>query len=158
MASNLITVYKNNHRGEPVWKYPGSVIERGDSYVCLRAYFDRQEANLGFVVFNRGDLFIEWFFSDRWYNIFQVHDGDSETIKGWYCNITRPAYISDDSVTADDLELDIWVMPNGTTMLLDEKEFGDLDLSTDERMAALRAIQAIRQDASERQGPFHAIG
>lgn len=157
MSSNAITVYKNNHHGEPVWKYQGSVIERGDSYVCLRAYFDRQQANLGFVSFNRGDLFIEWFFTDRWYNIFQVHDGDSETIKGWYCNITRPALIGHDSIMADDLELDIWVMPNGTMMLLDEKEFGDLDLSTDERMAALRAIQRIRQDAAERQGPFHAI-
>lgn len=158
MSSNAITVYKNNHRGEPVWKYQGSVIERGDNYICLRAYFDRQQANLGFVSFNRGDLFIEWFFNDRWYNIFQVHEGDTEVIKGWYCNITRPALISDESITADDLELDIWVMPNGTTMLLDEKEFGDLDLSTDERMAALRAIQTIRQDAAERQGPFHAIG
>ncbi len=157
MADNHITIYKNNHRGEPVWKYQGSVIERGDNYICLRAYFDRQEANLGFVSFNRGDLFIEWFFSDRWYNIFQVHEGDSETIKGWYCNITRPAYIDEFSISADDLELDIWVMPNGTMMLLDEKEFGDLDLSTDERMAALRAIQTIRQDAAERQGPFHAI-
>ena len=157
MSSNPITVYKNNHRGEPVWQYQGSVIERGDNYICLRAYFDRKEANLGFVSFNRGDLFIEWFFNDRWYNIFQVHEGDSEVIKGWYCNITRPALIGEDSIMADDLELDIWVMPNGTTMLLDEKEFGDLDLSTDERMAALRAIQTIRQDAAERQGPFHAI-
>ena len=157
MAENHITVTKNNHRGEAVWQYQGSVIERGDSYVCLRAYFDRQAADLGFVTFNRGDLFIEWFFSDRWYNIFQVHDGDSATIKGWYCNITRPAVIDADSLAADDLELDVWIMPNGTLTLLDEKEFSDLDLPTDERMAALRAIQTLRQDADERRGPFHAI-
>jgi uncharacterized protein len=158
MPDNTITVIKNNHLGEPTWQYQGSVIEQGDNYVCLRAYFDRQGADLGFVTFKRGDLFIEWFFSDRWYNIFQVHDGDSDSIKGWYCNITRPASIRDDTITADDLELDLWVMPNGTVMLLDEKEFSDLNLPTDERMAALRAIQTIRQDAAERKGPFHAIG
>lgn len=152
-----ITITKNNHRGEPVWQYQGSLIERGDQYVCLRAYFDRQDADLGFVTFKRGDLFIEWFFSDRWYNIFQVHDGDSDSIKGWYCNITRPAVITADTVSADDLELDVWIMPNGTVMLLDETEFADLDLTTDERMAALRAIQTIRQETVERKGPFHAI-
>ena len=157
MSGSPITIYKNNHRGEPVWQYEGNVIERGDNYVCLRAYFDRKIATLGFVVFNRGDLFIEWFFSDRWYNIFQVHEGDSDQIKGWYCNITRPAYITEDTISADDLELDVWIMPNGTLMLMDEKEFSELDLPTDERMAALRAIQSIRQDAAERQGPFLAI-
>jgi len=157
MSNNPITVTKNNHRGEPVWQYQGSVIERGDNYVCLRAYFDRQDADLGFVTFNRGDLFIEWFFSDRWYNIFQVHDGDSDTIKGWYCNITRPATITADTITADDLELDVWVTPKGALALLDEKEFSNLDLPADERIAALRAIETLRQDATERQGPFRAI-
>jgi protein associated with RNAse G/E len=158
MSDNVITVYKRNYLGESVWKYQGSVIERGDTYVCLRAFFERKdEADLGFVTFRQGDLFIEWHFSDRWYNVFQVHDGDSERIKGWYCNITRPAIITPDTIAADDLELDVWIMPNGTMMLLDEKEFGDLDLPTDERMAALRAVQTIRHDTTERQGPFRSI-
>ncbi len=153
----MITVYKHNYLGHPVWHYQGSVIERGENYVCLRAFFDRREADLGFVSFHQGDLFIEWFFSDRWYNIFQVHDGDSDIVKGWYCNITRPAVITDESVHADDLELDIWIMPNGTITLLDEQEFSNLDLPTEERMAALRAIQTIRHNVAQREGPFHTI-
>ncbi len=157
MFGNQITVIKNNHMGQSVWKYDGHVIERGDTYVCLRAYFDRADVNLGFVTFRQGDLFIEWFFSDRWYNIFQVHDGDSQRIKGWYCNITRPARIAEDHVEADDLELDVFIAPNGTMVLMDEKEFSDLDLPTEERMAALRAIQTIRRDVQEREAPFHAI-
>jgi protein associated with RNAse G/E len=78
-------------------------------------------------------------------------------VKGWYCNITRPAVIGEDAVQADDLELDVWIMPNGQVALLDEKEFSDLDLPTEERMAALRAIQTIRQAVAERTGPFQAI-
>jgi protein associated with RNAse G/E len=157
MSGSPITVTKNNHLGQAVWEYEGIIIERGETYVCLRAFFDRNDANLGFVTFRRGDLFIEWFFSDRWYNIFQVHDGDSDTVKGWYCNITRPAVIHPNAVQADDLELDVWIMPNGQVALLDEKEFSDLDLPTEERMAALRAIQTIRQAVAERTGPFQAI-
>ncbi|MBL8117208.1 MAG: DUF402 domain-containing protein [Anaerolineae bacterium] len=152
-----IIVEKRDHQGNTVWQYPGEVIERGANYVCLRAVFDRVEANLGFVVFRQGDVFFEWFYDDRWYNIFQVHEGDTTIIKGWYCNITRPAHISDTMVAADDLELDVFVMPNGTIILLDEEEFDTLNLETDERMAALRAIQALQQRVAARETPFNAV-
>lgn len=152
-----LTIEKRNHNGEFVLSYPGEVLERGDTWVCLRAVFDRKESNLGFVVFQQGDVFYEWFYSNQWYNVFQVHVGDSATIKGWYCNITRPARIESERVYSDDLELDVFVMPNGTIILLDEEEFAALNLSTEERMAALRAIQDIRQKVSTHDIPFSAI-
>ena len=152
-----INIEKHNHHGEFVLAYPGEIVEQGETWVCLRAVFDRSESNLGFVIFRRGDVFYEWFFSNQWYNIFQVHEGDSQTLKGWYCNITRPAHIDADRVYSDDLELDVFVMPNGTIILLDEEEFAALNLNTDERMAALRAIQDIRQRVSTHTRPFNAI-
>lgn len=155
--NNTIIVEKRNHQGIRVHQYVGEIIDRGDAWVCLRAVFDKPESNLGFVTFRRGDVFLEWFFGDRWYNIFQVHDGDSTRIKGWYCNITRPAEIGEDYLCAEDLELDVFVFPNGTVALLDEVEFSALDLPTDERMEALRAIQTIRRDVAERTPPFDGI-
>lgn len=154
---NTITVHKYNYAGEYVLQYDGDVIERGPTWVCLRALFNRDEADLGFVVFRQGDIFIEWFYSDRWYNIFQVYDGDSQHLKGWYCNITRPAEITDGEVRADDLELDVFVTPNGTMLLLDEKEFGALDLPIEARIAALRAVETIRRSVSGREPPFEAV-
>lgn len=152
-----ITVEKRDHMGQFVTEYNGEIIERSDSHVCLRATFQRESANLGFVTFFKGDVFIEWFYSDRWYNIFQIHEGDSERLRGWYCNITRPAVLTDKRVWADDLALDLFVMPNGTTMLLDEDEFGNLNLPTTERMAALRAIQMLRKAVANRTPPFNRI-
>lgn len=152
-----ITVYKYNHAGEYVLQYEGDVLERGATWVCLRALFDRDDADLGFVVFRRGDAFIEWFYSDRWYNVFQVYDGDSPRLKGWYCNITRPAEISEGDVRADDLELDVFVSPNGTIMLLDEKEFSALDLPIEARIAALRAVETIRRCVTTREAPFDGV-
>jgi predicted RNA-binding protein associated with RNAse of E/G family len=156
MMTTLI-IEKRNHLGEFVLSYPGEVLERGENWVCLRAVFDHQESNLGFVVFQQGDVFYEWFYSNQWYNIFQVHVGGTATVKGWYCNITRPAHIDSEHVYSDDLELDVFVMPNGTIILLDEEEFAALNLSTEERMAALRAIQDIRLKVSMRDIPFTAI-
>lgn len=152
-----VTIEKRNHRGEFVLEYTGELVNQDAYSICVQAIFERREANLGFVVFRQGDLFIEWFFSDRWFNIFEVHEGESETIKGWYCNITRPAFFDGDRIWADDLALDIFVMPNGALIMLDEDEFSQLELTTEERMATLRAIETLRAMVANRAAPFHRI-
>lgn len=152
-----ITVYKCDHESRIVWQYSGSVLERGATWVCLTALFNGRESDLGFVTFRQGDVFTEWFFTDRWYNIFRIADGQTGALKGWYCNVTRPAQLAANSVRADDLALDVFVQPNGRIILLDEDEFNALTLIQDERMAALRAVEAIRQAAAQRAAPFHEI-
>lgn len=154
---NKIMVYKCDPYGNVVWQYPAVVADWGETWICLTALFDRDEADLGFVSFRRGDCFTEWFYTDRWYNVFRVEDGTTGYLKGWYCNITRPAEITDDYVRSDDLALDVYVMPNGGVMLLDELEFDALNLSTEERIAALRAVEAIRHAVIERIPPFNEI-
>ncbi len=152
-----ITVQKRNAEGEVVLSYQGEIVERGDYWVCLRAPFERPDIDLGFVVLRRGDIFTEWFFNDRWYNIFQVEDVDTGELKGWYCNITRPADIMEDAVSADDLHLDVFVTPVATVLLLDEDEFAALDLPADERMEALRAVETIRESVATYAPPFDQI-
>jgi predicted RNA-binding protein associated with RNAse of E/G family len=152
-----ITVHKCNHLGEVVLSYEGQVMDSGTGWVCLQAPFSRPDVDLGYVVMRQGDLFTEWYYADRWYNIFQIADVDSAQLKGWYCNVTRPAQITDDTVSAEDLQLDVFVSPDGTLILLDEDEFDALDLSADERMEALRAVEEIRTAVSERVSPFNQI-
>lgn len=152
-----ITIYKCDHTGAAVWHYQGEVIEYAANFVCLTARFDRDLVDMGFVTFERGDVFTEWFYIDRWYNVFRIEDGHTGALKGWYCNVTRPAVIANGSVRADDLALDVFVMPNGSLALLDEDEFDDLDLPADERMAALRAVETIRHEVAQRVTPFHDI-
>ncbi len=152
-----ITVYKHDHRGRPVWHYRGTVVERGADWLRLHAYFGRELVDIGLVTFRKGDLMVEWFYADRYYNVFQIHDGDGGPIKGWYCNITRPAEITADTVAADDLALDVFVSPQGKITLLDEDEFDELQLDPAEQAAALAAVDEIRQRVRQRQGPFAAL-
>ncbi len=154
---STITVRKRNHRGEPVWEYTGEVIERGATWVCLAALFNGKEGEIHFLTFRRGDLFTEWFYTDRWYNVFEVHDGESPRVKGWYCNVTRPAMIAEDTVAADDLALDLIISPTGQMMLLDEDEFEALNLSPEDRASALAAVAALREAVSARLPPFDRI-
>ncbi|NDJ59617.1 MAG: DUF402 domain-containing protein [Chloroflexi bacterium] len=153
-----ITVIKRDHRGQYQWDYSGHVIARGPRWVCLQARFNRADYDAGYVVFQRDDLFTEWFYSDRWYNIFKLQAVADGRLKGWYCNITRPATITADQVSADDLALDVFVRPSGEILLLDEDEFAALDLPDAERQAAWAAVGALRAAVAARTPPFDLIG
>lgn len=154
---NDVIVLKLDHEGREVFRYEGRVLRRGVNFVCLRAVFEFDAVDLGCVTFRRGDIFTEWFYSDRWYNVFRIEDGTGGTLRGWYCNITRPAQIAEDVVSAEDLALDVFVAPDGSLQLLDEDEFAALDLPVPDRVAALAAVAQIRAAVEQGRAPFDEL-
>ncbi len=69
-----LTVYKLDEIGREVWQYPATLLERTRSMVKLEAPFNRDDMDLGYTTFARGDRFVEYFYSDRWYNLFAIYD------------------------------------------------------------------------------------
>jgi hypothetical protein len=152
-----VTVRKLSPAGELLLAYPGEVVERTKSALCLRARWERPALDLRYVTFETGDMFTEWFFTDRWYNIFEIRGVAG--LKGWYCNVTTPARLLPDRVESRDLLLDLWVTPDGDSRALDEDEFAacpTLDAAT--RAAALTALDDLRALVARRAGPFSALG
>jgi uncharacterized protein len=150
-------IRKLNHLGEETLTYSGEVIERGVDFVCIQAKFTLETRDLGYMVMKTGDVFTEWFYSNRWYNIFRVQDVDTGELKGFYCNITRPAQIGEADVKADDLEMDIFVKPDGVILLLDLDEYRKLALSETEDAAVQAAMIEIRLRVEKREAPFDEI-
>jgi len=149
-----VTVHKLNEQGIEVWQYKGTVVERTENSLTLHAHFDREDVQFFGLHLQRGDLFVETFFNDRWYNIFTIYDQGGKEHKGWYCNITRPAIIGDEHINAEDLALDLLVFPDGRQEVLDEAEFDTLELSDDDRRSALDALDDLQRMADRREGPF----
>ena len=148
-----ITVYKLNEAGTVVWQYPGTVIKRDETSVQLEAFFNRDDLDLGFTTFKRGDRFVETFYNGRWYNVFAVYNVQDGRLKGWYCNICRPAQIQESIVSCEDLALDLWVAAQGKTQLLDEDEFELLPLTAGERQNCLDALADLQELAQKGQLP-----
>jgi predicted RNA-binding protein associated with RNAse of E/G family len=113
--------------------------------------------DLGYVVFAPGDHFFEHYYADRWYNIFEVRSAEGN-LKGWYCNITRPALVEADLVTSEDLELDLFVAADRQHLLrLDQEEFAALGLDVTEPetyAAALQALHELEDMARRGEPPF----
>jgi predicted RNA-binding protein associated with RNAse of E/G family len=152
--TEAIIVHKLDAAGREVWSYPTRLLARGPTWVRLEASFDLHEAAFPGLVLQRGDRMIETFYADRYYNVFAVYDGAGGPLKGWYCNIARPARLEAQQVSAEDLALDLLVYSEGGDLVLDEDEFAALGLSPAERSLARRALDELRDMAARRQGPF----
>jgi hypothetical protein len=100
----------------------------------------------------KGDRFIETYYTDRWYNIYEIHDLDDNRLKGWYCNVARPAVLeSENELSYVDLALDLWVASDGTQTILDEDEFAALDLDTETRKRARKALEELQARFANRK-------
>jgi predicted RNA-binding protein associated with RNAse of E/G family len=147
------TIRKLDHAGHQVIAYSGWVLRRDSHAITLRTMWGRDRMDLGFVVLEPGDRWTEHFYTDRWYNIFEICANDGH-FKGWYCNVTRPAAISAHEVTAEDLALDLWVAPDGEMQVLDEDEFAALSLTLVERNAAQKALAELQEMVAQKAVPF----
>ena len=150
-------VHKLNLRDEIVVSYEGALAEHVAGGVRLVAYWTRPPLALGYTTFETGDRFVEWFYSDRWYNIFEIH-GHDDRLKGWYCNIAAPARIEGGVIACRDLLLDLWVAPDGQMLVLDEDEFAaETALDPQTRAAALAALAILRAMVQRGESPFDAL-
>lgn len=142
---STVRVIKLNLAEQETWRYTGEILARDVHSLTLRALFNRADTPFHGVLLRRGDPFIEVYFSDRWYNIFQIHDQDSGEIKAWYCNVTRPADIRADEIRYVDLALDLLVYPDGRQLVLDEDEFEALQPDADLRRSAQTALEDLKR-------------
>lgn len=141
---------KLNLAGQETWRYIGRVLERHADRIVLEAHFNRDDIPFHGILLRRGDRFVETFFSDRWYNVFEMHDCNDDRLKGWYCNIGRPAVIGEEAVSYIDLALDLLVYPDGRQLVLDEDEFSQLALSPEVDRQARQALEELQASFTAR--------
>jgi protein associated with RNAse G/E len=70
----------------------------------------------------------QWFFPDRWFSLLRFTTIDDRTV-GYYVNFSHPLATLRQNYYRDlDLELDLWLDPDGTATELDRDEF-DAEIS-----------------------------
>jgi len=141
-----ITVIKQDIYGNEVFRYTGKILQLMKGFVLLEAPFTKGNFTFHGIEFKVGDRFVEIFYFDRWYNIFEMYDKADGHLKGWYCNIGFPAVLEDSVVSYRDLALDLLVYPDGRQLVLDEDEFEALSLDEDVRKTAREALISLQKN------------
>lgn len=150
----MITLVKLDPQGNEKIRYQGELVQHLSQGIIIKARWTRPTLDLGYTRFEPGDCFTEYFYTDRWFNIFDIASSDGKR-KGWYCNIAEPARIFDDRVEQVDLLLDVWVNTAGGQLILDENEFAAATtLSEKQRAGALQGLQTLLHLIQTRQDVF----
>ena len=126
-AGSPVHVRKLKPDGALDYAWHGTVLRCDASGIVLRADFNVDLVERDFATFRRGDVFVEFYYFDRGYNVFQISEPDG-TLKGWYANVGLPAELTAETGELQyvDLALDVWTNPNGDFVVLDQDEFDGL--------------------------------
>lgn len=159
-----VTVIKLRHNGSEKWRWSGRLLRRerdaatAGEAACVEGFFNLDDHDNGLMVLRRGDRYIEWYYTHRRYNVFDIYDRDTGARKGWYCDLCRPAVFTDDAsgltIRFEDLELDLIILPDGTLHLVDEADFAAAPLADSERAAVWAAVDDIRAQVAAADAPF----
>ncbi|HZF90569.1 DUF402 domain-containing protein [Streptomyces sp.] len=125
-------------------RYAADLLADDGTRVAVRAAWAGEGVrDFGFVRFEPGDVFTEYYWRDRWYSVKEVRAADG-TLKGWYCDITRPATRTGAELVVEDLDLDLWRSADGSDVRrLDEDEFAESGLAERDPGAARAALRAL---------------
>ncbi len=116
---------------------------------------DVDHPELGHIA--RGTVSYEYYWLDRWYNVFRFHRPDG-TLRNWYCNVNLPPMLNGDVLDYVDLDLDVLVWSDFKTEILDREDFErnarKFDYPESVRSGAEKALAELRTMIDSRQFPF----
>ena len=154
---STITVRKHDWRGAFRYAWQGEVLRRdADLLLLLAAWQGPGEPRVGEIRFETGDRFLEYYYLQHPYAVWQIEQPDG-ALKGWYCNVGTPPLERDGVLSFDDLLLDVLVYPDGRYLVLDEDEFAVAQMEglQEDRVALARAgLAALIGMITRGEAPF----
>lgn len=118
----MITVNSRKYDGTIRRTWQCQILETHDSLLRLVGEFDGeiQHPDLGQI--KKGTVSYEYYWLDRWYNIFQFREPTGE-LRNYYCNINMLPTFEKDTLDYVDLDIDVLVRPDLSYVVLDRDEF-----------------------------------
>lgn len=152
-----ITVRVLKYDGLESRRWQASLSRREEDLIVLDAQFDEdiQHDLLGEI--SSGTRTIEYYWLNRWYNVFRFLEPNGET-RLFYCNVSMPPVMSGGALTYIDLDTDVLVQPNLSYQVLDLEEFeenaGRYQYPDHVKALARAAIEDLISLIEGRQFPF----
>src|SRR5437868_4590277 len=89
-----ITVRVLKHDGREYRRWHARIVERVDKMIVLDAEFEVDVSHNLVGEIPRGTRTVEYYWLDRWYNVFRFLNSDGST-RLYYCNVNTPPKFED---------------------------------------------------------------
>ena len=103
-------------------RWPASIARIEGPLLVLDAVFDEEVKHDLLGTISSGTISTEYYWLDRWYNVFRFSDSDRK-LKNFYCNVNQPPLFDGHVLSYIDLDIDVLVAPDLTYKILDVEDF-----------------------------------
>jgi uncharacterized protein len=135
------------------------LLEESDSLLVLSGIFDVDVSHPGLGEIRRGTISREYYWFDRWYNIFRFDEPDDTALRNFYCNYAMPPVSAGGVLDYVDLDIDMIVWPDLSFDVLDRDDFEENAVKyryTNEiRIRAEQTIEELKLTIENREFPFN---
>ena len=142
----------NIHRS---WKC--KLIERKDSLLVFVGEFEEEVSHPKLGLIRRGTVSYEYYWLDRWFNIFRFHEPEGD-LRNFYCNINLPPKFQNSILDYIDLDIDILVWKDMKPNLVDLDEFlekaSKYNYSTEIHQIVLAGMSEVIKLIKSKSFPF----
>ncbi len=160
MSNQTVQVNARKYDGRLHRSWRAELVEARDQLLVLRGVFEENVPHKELGAVRKGTISYEYYWLDRWYNIFRFHEPDGR-FRNHYCNINMPPRFQDNELDYVDLDLDILVGPDWKINVLDLREFhknSELYEYPDEiKSTAIDQIGVLTRLIESRKFPFDMI-
>ena len=152
-----ITVRVLKHDGNEHRRWQAQLAHQEGQQIVLNAEFDVDVSHEILGEIKRSTKTVEYYWLDRWYNVFRFLKDDGST-RLWYCNINTPPRFEGGTLSYIDLDIDVLVQPDFSFQVLDEDEFETnahvYGYSDEEKTQAQFAVKQLTTMIEQRHFPF----
>jgi protein associated with RNAse G/E len=122
VSNSTIEVHSYKYDGLLHRTWPAELLRQEGSLVVLDAKFSAEVIHDLLGTIACGTHSLEYYWLDRWYNIFRFAEPDGG-LRNYYCNVNVPPTFDGDILSYVDLDLDILVEPDLSYRILDVEDF-----------------------------------
>ena len=118
----MITVNSRKYDGTIRRSWTCDLLDRRDSLLVFRGEFEEEVAHPDLGLIAEGTVSYEYYWLDRWYNIFRFHE-PAGSLRNYYCNINMPPTFGQGTLDYIDLDIDIVIWPDFRHIVLDRDDY-----------------------------------
>ena len=118
----LVTINSRKLGGKISRSWQAELIEQNDSLLVFVGVFEDEVRHPNLGVIRRGTVSYEYYWLDRWYNVFRFHEPEGG-LRNFYCNLNLPPTFQKNVLDYVDLDIDVLVWSDFSFEILDLEDF-----------------------------------
>jgi protein associated with RNAse G/E len=122
MPENPITINSRKFDGTIHKSWKAELLSETEELLTFVGIFENEVIHPKLGIIRRGTVSYEFYWKNRWFNIFRFHEPDGK-LRNFYCNLNMPPVLSENALDYVDLDIDVLVWQDFSFQILDLDEF-----------------------------------